>query len=155
MATAALARRTPLLARLGVGAKLMLLVLLPVAVLLGVTIAGSVNAWRNASALSDFRRATEQSFVVSDLVTALADERTHTDAEGEQIEERLEEARDDHYPDVARAHEVALDEAERPPRTEQPTRRQPQAVVEPAHRCRIRPQARAARTLQTAATETR
>ena len=58
-------RRTPLLARLGVGAKLMLLVLLPVAVLLGFTIAGSVNAWRNASSLSDFRSATEQSFVAS------------------------------------------------------------------------------------------
>ena len=65
MATAALGRRTPLLARLGVGAKLMLLVLLPVAVLLGFTIAGSVNAWRNASSLSDFRSATEQSFVAS------------------------------------------------------------------------------------------
>ena len=43
MATAALDRRTPPLARLGVGAKLMLLVLLPVAVLLGFTIAGSVE----------------------------------------------------------------------------------------------------------------
>ena len=54
----------------------MLLVLLPIAVLLCVTIAGSVDAWRNASSLSDFRSATERSFVVSDLATALADERT-------------------------------------------------------------------------------
>jgi PAS domain S-box-containing protein len=88
-----------LLARLGVGAKLMLLVLLPVAVLLGVTIAGSVNAWQNASSLGDFRSATEQSFVVSGLATALADERTaaaltilHPDAAGL---ERLRAARAD------------------------------------------------------------
>jgi PAS domain S-box-containing protein len=67
--------RTPLLARLGVGAKLMLLALLPVGVLLGFTISGSVGDWRKASSLRDFRNATRQSFAEQRLATALADER--------------------------------------------------------------------------------
>ena len=66
----------PLLARLSVGAKLMLLALLPVGVLLAFTITASVNDWRKASSLSDFRRATEQSFAEDQLATALVDERT-------------------------------------------------------------------------------
>jgi len=66
----------PLLARLGVGAKLMLLALLPVGVLLGFTITGSVGDWRKASSLGDFRSATKQSFAEGRLATALADERT-------------------------------------------------------------------------------
>ncbi len=67
-------RRTPLLARLGVGAKLMLLVLLPVGVLLGFTISGAVDDWRQASLRRDFRNATEQSFAEDRLATALTDE---------------------------------------------------------------------------------
>ena len=66
----------PLLARLSVGAKLMLLALLPVGVLLGFTITASVDDWRKASSLSEFRRATEQSFAEDRLATALVDERT-------------------------------------------------------------------------------
>jgi PAS domain S-box-containing protein len=67
--------RTPLFGRLGVGAKLMLLVLLPVGVLLGFTIVGALGNWRTASSLRDFQNATEQSFAVTDLATTLADER--------------------------------------------------------------------------------
>jgi hypothetical protein len=43
--------RTPLLARLKVGTKLMLLVLLPVCVLLGFTTVTAVADWRAASQL--------------------------------------------------------------------------------------------------------
>jgi hypothetical protein len=58
---AAARAKRPLLGRLGVGAKLMLLVLLPVGVLLGFTIAASVDNWRTALSLRDFQNATEQS----------------------------------------------------------------------------------------------
>ena len=68
----------PLLARLGVGAKLTLLVLLPVGVLLAFTIGGAVDDWRNASARRDFQRATQQSFAEARLATAFADERAAT-----------------------------------------------------------------------------
>jgi hypothetical protein len=68
--------RRSLLGRLGVGAKLMLLVLLPVGVLLGFTIAGSANNWRIALSLRDFQNATEQSFAATDVAAALAGERT-------------------------------------------------------------------------------
>ncbi len=67
-------RRTPLLARLGVGAKLMLLALLPVGVLLGFTISGAVDDWGKASLRRDFRNATEQSFAEDRVATALTDE---------------------------------------------------------------------------------
>ena len=50
--------RTPLLARLKVGTKLMLLVLLPVGVLLGFTSVTALADWRAASQLQDFRTAT-------------------------------------------------------------------------------------------------
>ena len=68
--------RRPLLGRLSVGAKLMLLVLLPVGVLLGFTIAESADNWRIASSLNDFQNATEQSFAATDVAAALAEERT-------------------------------------------------------------------------------
>ena len=54
----------------------MLLVLLPVGVLLGFTIAESADNWRTALSLRDFQNATEQSFAVTDVAAALADERT-------------------------------------------------------------------------------
>ena len=54
----------------------MLLVLLPVGVLLGFTIAASVDNWRTALSLRDFQNATEQSFAATDVAAALADERT-------------------------------------------------------------------------------
>jgi PAS domain S-box-containing protein len=62
--------------RLGVGAKLMLLVLLPVVVLLGFTIAASIDGWRTALSLRDFQHATGQSFAATDVAAALAEERT-------------------------------------------------------------------------------
>ena len=65
-----------LLGRLGVGAKLMLLVLLPVGVLLGFTVAASAANWRTALSLRDFQDATERSFAVNGVAAALADERT-------------------------------------------------------------------------------
>ena len=74
--SAAARPRRPLLGRLGVGAKLMLLVLLPVGVLLGFTIAESADNWRTALSLRDFQNATEQSFAATDVAAALAEERT-------------------------------------------------------------------------------
>ena len=74
--SAAARARRPLLGRLGVGAKLMLLVLLPVGVLLGFTIAESADNWRTALSLRDFQNATEQSFAATDVAAALAEERT-------------------------------------------------------------------------------
>ena len=74
--SAAARARKPLLGRLGVGAKLMLLVLLPVGVLLGFTIAESADNWRTALSLRDFENATEQSFAATDVAAALAEERT-------------------------------------------------------------------------------
>ena len=68
--------RRSLFGRLGVGAKLMLLVLLPVGVLLGFTIIGSVDDWRTALSLGNFQNATEQSFAATDVTAALAEERT-------------------------------------------------------------------------------
>jgi PAS domain S-box-containing protein len=73
---AAARAKRPLLGRPGVGTKLMLLVLLPVGVLLGFTIAASVGNWRTALSLRDFQNATEQSFAATDVAGALADERT-------------------------------------------------------------------------------
>ncbi len=52
--SAAARARSRLLGRLGVGAKLMLLVLLPVGVLLGFTIAESADNWRTALSIRDF-----------------------------------------------------------------------------------------------------
>src|SRR4029078_10815053 len=68
--------RRPLLGRLSVGAKLMLLVLLPVGVLLGFTIAEAAYNWRTALSLHDFQNATEQSSPPTDVAAPLAEERT-------------------------------------------------------------------------------
>ena len=73
---AAAQEKRPLLGRLGVGTKLMLLVLLPVGVLLGFTIADSADNWQTALSLRDFQKGTEQSFAATDVAAALAEERT-------------------------------------------------------------------------------
>ena len=74
--SAAARARSRLLGRLGVGAKLMLLVLLPVGVLLGFTVAESADNWRTALSIRAFQNTTEQSFAATDIAAALADERT-------------------------------------------------------------------------------
>jgi signal transduction histidine kinase len=66
----------PLLARLKVGTKLMLLVLLPVGVLLGFTGVTAWADWRAASQLQDFRTATKLSFATAGVADKLAVERT-------------------------------------------------------------------------------
>ncbi len=68
--------RTPLLARLRVGTKLMLLVLLPVCVLVGFTTLTAVADWRAANELQNFRAETRLSFATAGLVDRLAAERT-------------------------------------------------------------------------------
>ena len=68
--------RIPLLARLKVGTKLMLLVLLPVCVLLGFTSLTALADWRAASQLQDFRTATRLSFATARVADQLAAERT-------------------------------------------------------------------------------
>ena len=67
--------RIPLLARLKVGTKLMLLVLLPVCVLLGFTAVTVVADWQAASELQEFQTATRLSFATARLADRLADER--------------------------------------------------------------------------------
>ncbi|HEX3191214.1 MAG TPA: nitrate- and nitrite sensing domain-containing protein, partial [Streptosporangiaceae bacterium] len=68
-------RITPL-ARLKVGTKLMLLVLLPVCVLLGFTGFTALADWHTASQLQDFRAATRLSFATAGVAGQLATERT-------------------------------------------------------------------------------
>jgi PAS domain S-box-containing protein len=68
--------RTPLLARLKVGTKLMLLVLLPVCVLLAFTSVTAIADWHSASSLRNFRTATRLSFATAGLADRLATERT-------------------------------------------------------------------------------
>jgi PAS domain S-box-containing protein len=65
----------PLLARLKVGTKLMLLVLLPVCVLLGFTGLNAAGDWRAATGLRDYDAATQLSFAVTGVADQLADER--------------------------------------------------------------------------------
>ena len=72
----AVSTHTPLLARLKVGTKLMLLVLLPVCVLLGYTTITGVSDWRSASELRNFRTATQVSVATAGLADQLAAERT-------------------------------------------------------------------------------
>ncbi|WP_427923169.1 nitrate- and nitrite sensing domain-containing protein [Streptomyces sp. cg40] len=69
------ALRVPLLARLRVGRKLMLLVLLPVTGMMAFTAFGAVSQWHDAQTLRDFRTATELSFRTTALTDALARER--------------------------------------------------------------------------------
>jgi PAS domain S-box-containing protein len=68
--------RMPLLARLKVGTKLMLLVLLPVCVLLGFTGFNALADWRFADGLRSFRTATQLSFATAGFADRLAAERT-------------------------------------------------------------------------------
>ena len=68
--------RIPPLARLKVGTKLMLLVLLPVCVLLGFTGLTALADWHAASQLQDFRAATRLSFATAGVAGQLATERT-------------------------------------------------------------------------------
>ncbi|XUL87380.1 nitrate- and nitrite sensing domain-containing protein [Streptomyces galilaeus] len=67
--------RIPFLARLRVGRKLMLLVLLPVTGMMAFTAFGAVSQWRDAQTLRDFRTATELSFRTTALTDVLARER--------------------------------------------------------------------------------
>ncbi|HEX9355540.1 MAG TPA: PAS domain S-box protein [Streptosporangiaceae bacterium] len=66
----------PLLARLRVGTKLMLLALLPVCVLLGFTTLTAVSDGRAANDLQNFQAATRLSFATAGLADRLAAERT-------------------------------------------------------------------------------
>ncbi|MEU6260613.1 PAS domain S-box protein [Streptomyces sp. NPDC047043] len=68
-------RRAPLLARLSVGRKLMLLVLLPVTGLLVFTAFSGAAEWREARTLRDFHTATRVSFATTDVSDAVARER--------------------------------------------------------------------------------
>ena len=68
--------RTPLLARLKVGTKLMLLVLLPVCVLVVFTGLTAVADWRDATGLRDFRAAARLSFAAAGVADQVAGERT-------------------------------------------------------------------------------
>ncbi|QUC61189.1 PAS domain S-box protein [Streptomyces sp. A2-16] len=67
--------RVPLLARLRVRRKLMLLVLLPVTGLLVLTAFSSVAQWREARTLRDFHTATGVSFAATEVAGAVARER--------------------------------------------------------------------------------
>ncbi|WP_406167498.1 PAS domain S-box protein [Streptomyces sp. NBC_00996] len=65
----------PLLARLRVGTKLMLLALLPVAGLLAFTVFSAVAQWHEARTLQNFRASTRVSFATAGLYEAVARER--------------------------------------------------------------------------------
>ncbi len=69
-------RRPPLLARLRVGTKLMLLVLLPVGVLVGYMTITAINDWDAAADLRQFQTAVRQSFALAGAADQLAAERT-------------------------------------------------------------------------------
>jgi PAS domain S-box-containing protein len=69
-------KRPPLLARLRVGTKLMLLVLLPVGVLVGFMTITAVNDWDAASDLQVFQAETRQAFALANVASQLANERT-------------------------------------------------------------------------------
>ncbi len=68
--------RLPLLARLRVGTKLMLLVLLPVGVLVGFMTITAINDWDAAADLQQFQTQTRQSFAVAHVAEQVAAERT-------------------------------------------------------------------------------
>ncbi|MGC0341638.1 nitrate- and nitrite sensing domain-containing protein [Streptomyces sp. SLBN-8D4] len=67
--------RVPPLARLRVGRKLLLLVLLPVTGLLAFTAFSSVAQWREARTLRDFHTGTGVSFAATEVTDAVARER--------------------------------------------------------------------------------
>jgi PAS domain S-box-containing protein len=67
--------RPPLLARLRVGTKLMLLVLLPVAALLAFTVLSALAQWSEAGTIQSFKASTEVSFATAGVHEAVARER--------------------------------------------------------------------------------
>jgi signal transduction histidine kinase/HAMP domain-containing protein len=67
-----------MLARLRVGTKLMLLVLVPVCALLGFTVVAATSEWRHATDLRRFRAAVGLSFTTAKLADAVAAERLQT-----------------------------------------------------------------------------
>lgn len=67
--------RPPLLARLRMGTKLMLLVLLPVAALLAFTVLSALAQWNEAHSIQDFKASTKVSFATAGLHEAVARER--------------------------------------------------------------------------------
>jgi PAS domain S-box-containing protein len=67
--------RPPLIARLRVGTKLMLLVLLPVAGLLAFTVFSALAQWQEARTLRDFRTSTRVSFATAGFYESVARER--------------------------------------------------------------------------------
>jgi hypothetical protein len=69
-------KRPPLLARLRVGTKLMLLVLLPVGVLVGFMTITAISDWDAASDLRAFHAETQQAFALANVAGQLANERT-------------------------------------------------------------------------------
>jgi PAS domain S-box-containing protein len=69
------ATRVGVLARMRVGTKLMLLVLLPVCSLLAFASVGAIDHWRDADRLRVFRSATRLSFASAAATEALANER--------------------------------------------------------------------------------
>ncbi|SCE51439.1 PAS domain S-box-containing protein [Streptomyces sp. SolWspMP-5a-2] len=68
-------RRAPLLSRLRVGHKLLLLVLLPVTGLVALTAFGALAQWEEARTLERFRSAIDVSFATSGVSDAVATER--------------------------------------------------------------------------------
>lgn len=68
----------PLLARLRVGTKLMLLVLVPVCALLAFTVLAAKSDLRHASSLRNFSAATNLSFATAGVADAVASERIQT-----------------------------------------------------------------------------
>jgi PAS domain S-box-containing protein len=70
------APRVGLLARMHVGTKLMLLVLLPTCALVAFASITAIDHWRTANSLREFRSAAQLSFPVAHVADALADERT-------------------------------------------------------------------------------
>ena len=72
------ANRFGVLARMRVGTKLMVLVLLPLCSLLGLAWVAATDHWREADQLREFRSATRLSFASASAVDALANERLAT-----------------------------------------------------------------------------
>lgn len=72
------AGRPPLISRLRVGRKLLLLVMLPLGGLLLFTVLSFLDQLRTADSLRDFRTASRVSFATAGLADALAGERTAT-----------------------------------------------------------------------------
>ena len=76
--TGTVGARTPVLAPLPVGTKVMLLVVVPVCVMPGFTALAARSAWRHASDLRRFRATRGPSFAMVKLADAVAAERVQT-----------------------------------------------------------------------------